>query len=429
MEKEFSTLEVEAALCVWEWVLETTSGEYTKPDDGVSAWRECIGTVEARHASYDIGRYCLQVYDHGKIVAGDEAWGEVAYDWDVIPAICKTIFFGADGHYHTLDIATATSAALMDVNRTRKERFGDAEPQLGAMHPAKDISYTRELGVRIRPLEPGVSHVGKNALALIAVMISKKLSALKPSAEIIERLRNVGATSNDQIAARTAYDAVNELSRIDGQGEAVAADLSAVERANLHAADAATAWAECDALRKKVAEFEAAQSGAIRSLSAAYQVYLDAVTLYNERHAIMKSKPPGTMRVDEEYKAIHEAKRAFDKLAVDTAKATLSAQDNNIEDDAPMNVVKHLVEWWDNTDVRHILGGAPWCVFEAKRILSARTEQVQDVALPEGWQLVPKEATDFMIAAAIGCDWRRGNDTVRNIWRAMLAAAPAKQEG
>ncbi|WP_320203739.1 hypothetical protein [Agrobacterium rosae] len=45
-------------------------------------------------------------------------------------------------------------------------------------------------------------------------------------------------------------------------------------------------------------------------------------------------------------------------------------------------------------------------------------------------QIVPSEATDFMVAAAIGCDWRRGENTVRNMWRAMLAAAPAaKQEG
>ncbi|MDH2091075.1 hypothetical protein N5K21_20290 [Rhizobium pusense] len=58
------------------------------------------------------------------------------------------------------------------------------------------------------------------------------------------------------------------------------------------------------------------------------------------------------------------------------------------------------------------------------RILSALSAQVQDVA---GWQLVPKEATNAMMDA-----W--GTDRVKSgsffsAYRAMLAAAPAKQEG
>ncbi len=65
------------------------------------------------------------------------------------------------------------------------------------------------------------------------------------------------------------------------------------------------------------------QDVAAKSLADVYQKYLDAVNLYNERHAIMKTKALGTMRVDEEYKAIDEARRAFDKLAVDIAKSAL----------------------------------------------------------------------------------------------------------
>lgn len=45
--------------------------------------------------------------------------------------------------------------------------------------------------------------------------------------------------------------------------------------------------------------------------------------------------------------------------------------------------------------------------------------------VPEGWKLVPKEPTSFMISKGIGCDWRRGDDTIRNIWRHMLDAIPS----
>lgn len=67
------------------------------------------------------------------------------------------------------------------------------------------------------------------------------------------------------------------------------------------------------------------QDVAAKSLADAYQKYLDASHLYNERLAISKTKAFGTMRVDEEYRAIDEARRAFDKLAVDIAKSALPA--------------------------------------------------------------------------------------------------------
>ena len=67
------------------------------------------------------------------------------------------------------------------------------------------------------------------------------------------------------------------------------------------------------------------QDVAAKSLADAYQKYLEAVNLYNERLAISKTKALGTMRVDEEYRAIDEARRAFDKLAVDIAKSALPA--------------------------------------------------------------------------------------------------------
>ncbi len=51
--------------------------------------------------------------------------------------------------------------------------------------------------------------------------------------------------------------------------------------------------------------------------------------------------------------------------------------------------------------------------------------------IPEGWNLVPTDATDKMIAAALDVDWSNENEiaAVHNIWHSMVAAALAKQEG
>lgn len=58
------------------------------------------------------------------------------------------------------------------------------------------------------------------------------------------------------------------------------------------------------------------------------------------------------------------------------------------------------------------------------RIRSALSAQVQDVAIPEGWQLVPKEPTQEMLGAAD--DKRPLPETfLIDAYRAMLAAAPA----
>lgn len=88
----------------------------------------------------------------------------------------------------------------------------------------------------------------------------------------------------------------------------------------------------------------AAPSVAVKALADAYQKYLDASALYNERLAIAKNKAPGTMRVDEERKAIDDARRAFDKLAVEVATSALSAQVQDVAgwlpaDQAPRGTV------------------------------------------------------------------------------------------
>lgn len=117
----FSLLEMEAALCVWEWINERTDTRIPMADDAsVTSWRDAIGTVEARHASYKIGRYCLKIFELGKEIAGPDAWDGGAYDWEVIPAICETILFASDGshHFHD-DNAEVAKFALDKVSNPR----------------------------------------------------------------------------------------------------------------------------------------------------------------------------------------------------------------------------------------------------------------------------------------------------------------------
>lgn len=92
------------------------------------------------------------------------------------------------------------------------------------------------------------------------------------------------------------------------------------------------------------------QDVAAKSLADAYQKYLDASDLYNERLAISKTKALGTMRVDEEYRAIDDARRAFDKLAIDIAKSALPAAPAKQEGGESQPVHKHPVENGESGD-------------------------------------------------------------------------------
>ena len=63
-------------------------------------------------------------------------------------------------------------------------------------------------------------------------------------------------------------------------------------------------------------------------------------------------------------------------------------------------------------------------------IRSALSAQVQDVAGDEEWQTVPKHPTGKMIDAVVSMvDGDAPHPFILNLYRAMLAVAPAKQEG
>ena len=63
------------------------------------------------------------------------------------------------------------------------------------------------------------------------------------------------------------------------------------------------------------------------------------------------------------------------------------------------------------------------------RVSSALSAQVQEVAGDEEWQIVPKHPTGSMIEAVVSMvDDDAPHLFLLNLYRAMLAAAPAKQE-
>jgi hypothetical protein len=132
-----------------------------------------------------------------------------------------------------------------------------------------------------------------------------------------------------------------------------------------HVRRAHTALAALEAALSTDAEpVKTAPSVAVKALADAYQKYLDAVSFYNERHAVMKTKALGTMRVDEEYKAIDVARRAFDKLAVEVATSALSAQVQDVARDLPTEFEK----WWE--DAGHYVGGVVKMTYTQRKQLA-----------------------------------------------------------
>lgn len=84
----YSTLEMEAALCVWEWINDVTLGTENQRNEAWSKLREETGSIELRHSSMALGKWCLSVYDI--CTEGDpDIFDGLSYDWEVIPAIMR----------------------------------------------------------------------------------------------------------------------------------------------------------------------------------------------------------------------------------------------------------------------------------------------------------------------------------------------------
>lgn len=84
--KQYTHLEMEAALCVWECI-----NDWTLPDHiskmGRPEWinlRNGVGSVEMRHQSIVLGKWCLQIWDI--LTEHDKNFFDYSsYDWEVVP--------------------------------------------------------------------------------------------------------------------------------------------------------------------------------------------------------------------------------------------------------------------------------------------------------------------------------------------------------
>ncbi|TPL66570.1 hypothetical protein [Mesorhizobium sp. B2-4-1] len=84
----YSHLEMEAALCVWEWLNEiTVVPKRGKADKAWLEYREGVGSAELRHESITIGKFVLQVYE----LLPEWYRSSGAYDWEIVPAIVSTL--------------------------------------------------------------------------------------------------------------------------------------------------------------------------------------------------------------------------------------------------------------------------------------------------------------------------------------------------
>jgi hypothetical protein len=92
-DKTFSYLEVEAALCVWEWINDVTLLSGNGHDDWIKR-REDLGSAELRHQSIALGQWCIKIYD---ILDGQTFFDMISYDWEVIPLIMG--FAMTDDHH------------------------------------------------------------------------------------------------------------------------------------------------------------------------------------------------------------------------------------------------------------------------------------------------------------------------------------------
>lgn len=106
----YTSLEIEAALCVWEHLNDITVCA-DKPDPAWMAYREGVGSVELRQESIAIGRWALEVYD--LLPAWYRECG--AYDWEIIPAIVDELTPG-----ETFPEPALARAAIVDSASARK---------------------------------------------------------------------------------------------------------------------------------------------------------------------------------------------------------------------------------------------------------------------------------------------------------------------
>lgn len=111
-------LRIEAALCIWEAMLE--AHEHAEPKPGivghtVSDWHTSLydawmdrGTVEMRHAAIGLADAALETFDLIGGTDGAEALGLIPYDWEFIPAFLRHVEWDS----HSQMVASADTKAI-----------------------------------------------------------------------------------------------------------------------------------------------------------------------------------------------------------------------------------------------------------------------------------------------------------------------------
>lgn len=87
----YTTGDVEAALCVWEWVLDRTLITTEDSHPALNEYRETYGTAQLRSDCVDIGVWVDKVYN----LLDEDTKDRHCFDWDVVPEIMEHVTFGA----------------------------------------------------------------------------------------------------------------------------------------------------------------------------------------------------------------------------------------------------------------------------------------------------------------------------------------------
>lgn len=91
--RTYNNLQVEAALCVWEAMLEMRAS-----NAAMNATWEMHGTVTMRHHAMDIGVWVEAAYEDIRDESdATDHWGGCSYDWEIVPAILSFIEWGEHG--------------------------------------------------------------------------------------------------------------------------------------------------------------------------------------------------------------------------------------------------------------------------------------------------------------------------------------------
>lgn len=120
-DKLYSHLEMEAALCVWEHINETTLEDCKDVDCKWTKLRQDVGSVEMRHASVEIGKWCLQIYDLC-VDADRTIFDSMSYDWEVIPLIFSHLQYGGFPTIKPSNFPDVNETALAVIEAARAQK-------------------------------------------------------------------------------------------------------------------------------------------------------------------------------------------------------------------------------------------------------------------------------------------------------------------